>query len=344
MNLTNFRLNRLFLGIAPLVVAGTLSAQPGPSSAPIAVIGQEKIFEADLAPSMIPQMQHIRKQEFEAKKTALELLIGERLLEREAKSRGITTQELVEKEVNSRIPEPTDGEAEVLYMSQQNAQMPAMESILPQLKQRVRQLRLQAAHANFRKSLWRKYNAAVLMRPAALDVSYDPARVRGHADSPVRIVEFTDFQCPYCSRVQSVLAEVKKKYGDKVSIAVRDFPLRQIHPQAQQAAVASRCAGEQQKYWEYHDLLFANNSSLEEVSLVKYAAVLSLDEAKFKSCLGSGKFDAAIEKDFQDGRLLGVNGTPSFFVNGIPVVGTQGTAEFEKVIDAELAAIAAGAR
>jgi len=175
-------------------------------------------------------------------------------------------------------------------------------------------------------------------------VSFDPARLRGNPKSPVRIVEFTDFQCPYCSRVQSVLADVRKKYGDKVSVAVRDFPLRQIHPAAQQAAVASRCAGDQQKYWEYHDQLFANNSSLDEVSLVKYASVLSLDEAKFKACLASGRYDSAIENDFQDGRRLGVNGTPSFFVNGIPVVGTQGIAEFEKVIDAELAAIANGAR
>jgi predicted DsbA family dithiol-disulfide isomerase len=342
MTLSNFRLNRFLLGTFALVLAAAASAQTEPSSRPIAVIGEERIFEADLALIVIPQLPSIRKQEFDARKAALETMIGEKLIEREAKSRGITAQELVEKEVNARIAEPTDGEAEVFYLAQQNAQMPAMESILPQLKQRIRQLRLQAANAAFRRSLWRKHNAAILMRPAALEVARDPARIRGNPDSAVRIVEFTDFECPYCGRVQGVLEEVRKKYGDKVSIAVRDFPLRQIHARAQRAALASRCAGEQQKYWEYHDHLFAGNSSLEDAGLLKLATLLSLEESRFQKCLDSGKYEAAVEKDFQDGLRLGVNGTPSFFVNGIPVIGIQGIADFEKVIDAELAAIATG--
>ena len=342
MNLNNLLPTCLLLGFAASVLAGTDPSKPSPASRPLAVIGEDKIFEADIAPIVLPQMHNIRKQEFEVKKTALESLIGEKLLEREAKRRGITAQELLEKEVNSRIPEATTGEAEILYLSQEGAQMPAMEAILPQLKQRIRQLRLQAASAAYRKSLWPKYNAAILMRPIALEVSYDPSRLRGNPESAVRIVEFTDFQCPYCSRVQSLLSEVKAKYGEKVSIAVRDFPLRQIHPQAQRAAVASRCAGEQRKYWEYHDRLFAANASLEDSNLLKHANALSMDETRFRDCLDSGKYDAAIEKDFQDGLRLGVNGTPSFFVNGIPVVGIQGIADFERVIDAELAALAAG--
>ncbi len=128
------------------------------------------------------------------------------------------------------------------------------------------------------------------------------------------------------------------KYDGKVRLAYRDFPLQQIHPQAQMAAEASRCAAEQGKFWEYHDLLFANFGKLDKAALLEHARGLPLDEGRFESCLSSGKYKAEMQREGREGTAAGVNGTPAFFVNGVFLNGAQPAAAFEKVIDEELAA------
>src|SRR5262249_40324452 len=178
---------------------------------------------------------------------------------------------------------------------------------------------------------------------ARTDVSSDPARVRGDSTAPVTIIEFSDFQCPFCSKAYPIIKEVLAKYPGKVKLAFRDFPLRQLHPEAQSAAEAARCAGDQGKFWEYHDALFANPEMLNREALVARAQVLKLDVSVFESCLASGRFKAAIEEDIQAGTVARVNGTPAFFVNGIPLSGAQSLAVFEKTINEELLRIGARA-
>ncbi len=177
-----------------------------------------------------------------------------------------------------------------------------------------------------------------LLRPPRVEVAYDPARLRGSATAPVIIVEFSDFQCPYCRQVQPTLKNLLAKYEGQVSVAYRDFPLRGIHPQAQLAAEASRCAGEQGKFWEYHDLLFANLDKLNRAGLVEHARTLKLDEKQFDSCLSSAKYKAQIEEDLQEGMRAGVTGTPGFFINGIFLRGAKAQAAFERIIQTELSA------
>ena len=150
------------------------------------------------------------------------------------------------------------------------------------------------------------------------------------------IVEFSDYQCPYCHQVEATVKEVLTKYGDKVSLAYRDFPLSAIHSQAEISAEASRCALEQGKFWEYHDQLFTA-SKLEKDALIEYARNLKLDDKQFGSCLTSEKYKADIDKDLQAGRKAGVTGTPGFFINGIALSGAQGQDAFARVIDDELA-------
>ncbi len=127
------------------------------------------------------------------------------------------------------------------------------------------------------------------------------------------------------------------KYKGQVKLAYRDFPLRALHPQAQLAAEAGRCAEEQGKFWEYHDALLADQSKLDEAGLVKTAQTLELNEKSFETCLTGGKFKAQVEQDVQEGTKAGVNGTPGFFINGEFVNGTQTEGEFEKIIERELA-------
>ncbi len=160
---------------------------------------------------------------------------------------------------------------------------------------------------------------------------------RGPEDAAVTIVEFSDFQCPYCARFQEeTLPQILSEYGDQVRFVYRDFPLTSLHANALKAAEASECADDQGKYWEYHDLLFQNQTALDDESLKGYAASLELDAATFDDCLASGKYTQEVAKDLQDGTEAGVQGTPSFFVNGMPIRGAQPYQAFQAAIEAAL--------
>jgi len=168
----------------------------------------------------------------------------------------------------------------------------------------------------------------------------------GQADAPVTIVEFSDYQCPYCKRyATTVFPNLKRDYIDtgKVRYVFRDFPLTQIHPQAPKAHEAGHCAGEQDRYWDMHDLMFKNQKNLSVAELSGYAETLGLDVGSFDSCLESGRHVAAIKADTQAGAQAGVRGTPSFIIgksdsgdtiNGTIVRGAQPFTKFQQVIQA----------
>jgi protein-disulfide isomerase len=171
-----------------------------------------------------------------------------------------------------------------------------------------------------------------------VDVSVDDDPSLGPADAPVTIIEFSDFQCPYCSRFQTeTFPQIIQNYGDKVRFVYRDFPLTNLHQYALKAAEASECADDQGAYWKYHDLLFQNQSALDDASLKNYAASLGLDTAAFNQCLDSDSTMSEIQKDYQDGITAGVQGTPAFFVNGNLIEGAQPYSVFQAAIEAALA-------
>jgi protein-disulfide isomerase len=188
------------------------------------------------------------------------------------------------------------------------------------------------------KRLQERGGTQILLQPGKIRIAYDPARLRGSPQAPVVIVEFSDFQCPFCRKVQSTLKNLLEKYQGQVSLAYRDFPLRGLHSQAELAAEASRCAVEQGKFWEYHDLLFGNPDKLGRAGVAGLAQSLGLNEKQFEACLSSGKYTKQIEQDLQDGIRAGVEGTPGIFINGILLSGAQPEAAFEKIIRAELEA------
>jgi len=167
----------------------------------------------------------------------------------------------------------------------------------------------------------------------------DPdAHAKGDADAPVVIQEWSDFQCPFCSRFAlETLPSIMQTYVDtgKVRFEYHHFPLS-FHPQALKAAVASECAGEQSKFWEMHDKIFAGQATLADGSYATWAKELALDETKFSSCMSSGKFNSAIQQDMATGQAAGISGTPGFLINGKFVSGAQPFSVFEQVIDAEL--------
>ena len=174
------------------------------------------------------------------------------------------------------------------------------------------------------------------------DVSADDDSVLGDSKAPVTIIEFSDYQCPFCERFYTAtLPQIKTEYINtgKVKLVYRDFPLSSIHPQAEKAAEAAECAGEQNKYWEMHNKLFENQGALDTDSLKKYAQQIGLDSGKFNDCLDSGKMASEIAKDTADGTSYGVQGTPAFFINGQEISGAQPFESFKQIIDAELSKV-----
>ena len=172
-------------------------------------------------------------------------------------------------------------------------------------------------------------------RVVAASVDDDPAW--GPEDAPVTIIEFSDFQCPFCSRFfAQTYPQIKQEYEGEVRFVYRDFPLTSIHENAQKAGEAGECADDQGKFWDYHDLLFNNASALDVTSLKGYASQLGLDSGAFDQCLDSGKYTEEVQKDYQEGITYGVTGTPAFFINGVSIIGAQPYANFKAVIDAAL--------
>jgi protein-disulfide isomerase len=307
------------------------------SGEPVAVVAGQPIYEKDLLPGIQGQLQQLHNQEYQIENSALERLIEKKLLEAEAKKRGITVDELWKQEVDSKVTEPTAGEVEAFYLGRREFGNRPLAEVEAQVRAELKAAKSQKLRENFLKRLRDEAQVAVYLSPPRVEVSYDPARLRGSADAPVTIVEFSDYQCPYCRKAEATLDEVLAKYPGEVSLAYRDFPLRQIHPQAEMAAEAARCAGEQGKFWEYHDRLLTDPPKLDKASLLEDARGLGLDADKFGACLESGKFKAQVDADSQAGSRLGVSGTPTFFINGIFMTGAQPAEAYEKVIDAELA-------
>lgn len=169
-------------------------------------------------------------------------------------------------------------------------------------------------------------------------VSADNDPVKGLGGAPVTIIEFSDFECPYCARFfEQTLSQIEEKYikTGKVKLVFRDFPLP-FHRNAQKAHQAAECADEQDKFWEYHDLLFENYQSLSEENLKNYAESIGLNMTEFNECLNSEKMLSEVQKDLNDGSQYGVSGTPTFFINGIKLVGAQPYSAFEQIIEQEL--------
>jgi protein-disulfide isomerase len=161
--------------------------------------------------------------------------------------------------------------------------------------------------------------------------------VRGEKNAAVTIVEFSDFQCPFCKAATATMHQVMAQYAGKVRWVFRDFPIASLHPLANKAHEAARCAAEQGKFWEYHDLLFQRSPQLAPAELKQYARGLKLDGDAFDRCLEAGKYQPAVAADLEEGQRLGVSGTPAFFINGRLLAGAQPATAFQQIIDSELA-------
>src|SRR6266404_2316476 len=288
-------------GCAALVLAFQLASYGQSVREPIAIVDGQPIFDQDLASVAGPRLLEQRNQEYKIKSEALKTLIRKKLIEAEAKKKGITAEQLLDQEVNSKIPEPSDAEAKGYFLAIEDHTALSFDTVKRQVKQFIKNAEAQQIRDKYEQSLRAKADVSVLLQPPSVEVGYDSARVKGNPNAPVTIVEFADFQCPFCQKADATLKALLAKYDGRVKLAFLDFPLTEIHGQAGRAAEAARCAGEQGKFWEYHDNLLADPAKLDETSLIGRAQNLRLDESAFRSCLASGKFRHDIEANREQG-------------------------------------------
>jgi protein-disulfide isomerase len=257
-------------------------------------------------------------------------------LEKEAKKRGITVDQLLKAEVTDKVGEIPDKEIEDFYI--QNKDRLAghtLEELKAPIRQQMFARKSSIYRTNFVDRLKSAADIKILMEPPRVEVSIDDDPMKGDKNAAVTIIEFTDYQCPFCGRARPTVKQLISDYGNKIHYVLRDFPL-DFHPYAKKAAEAADCAGDQGKYWDYSDLLWQNQRALEVSDLKKYAGQLKLDQKKFDTCLDSGQFTAEVSKDQADGLKAGVNGTPTFFINGQMLSGALPIDKFKEVIDEEL--------
>ncbi len=318
--------------------APATAASAGANSGKLAAkIGRAEITVAELDRRAAGKLVRLKTQEYEIRKQTLDELIDEQLLSEEATKQGITRDELEAKEIAAKAVEPSDEEAKAYFDKNPPRGGVEFDKVKDRVKAFMKRQAEQDARTALISGLREGAGVEVLLEPLRFDVSMDNDPTYGNKDAPITIVEFSDFQCPYCSRVNDALTQVKEAYGDKISLTFRDFPLP-MHPEAPKAGEASHCADEQGKFWEYHDKLFENQRALKDEDLKSYAGTLGLDAAAFATCLDSGKYAEDIEKDKADGEMAGVSGTPAFFINGVFLNGARPFEQFKEVIDAELKA------
>ena len=278
------------------------------------------------------------QREFTSLYLGVDDVISEMLMKREAEKRGVTVDALYEQEVMSKVSDPTDSEVAEVYEANKDQIPVALEQAAPYLK---RQMVMQRATEMLRSFVDQAKSKADVRWaiPAPdlphFDVEGGNSPESGPKDAKVTIIEFSDFECPYCSRAAKLLDRLKELYPNKIRVIFRAFPLSQ-HTKARGAARAALCAHEQGKFWPYHDLLFANAPALGEAELKKYATTVGLDAKAFETCLSSDRPEAAVKEDEQAGRKLSLDGTPGIFMNGMKLVGVLPLPLMQALVDKEL--------
>lgn len=279
------------------------------------------------------------RQVYEAQKQALDRRINDTLIIAEANKKNIGPEVIIRTEITEKLKTPTEAEIAKFYeenKSQINGDLASTRNAIAEYLQEQQQQKLEQELAT-RLRAGAKLQI-FLKEPAApvFNVPIGRGVARGDLNSPVKIVEFTDFQCSACGGMYPVIEEVLKSYGDRVYFEIRHFPLRSIHEHAFEAAQAAAAANAQGKFWPYIDLLFKNQTSLDTESLKKFATQVGLDRARFDADLASGKFAADIRRDIEEGETYGIEGTPTIFINGV-VLTTLSADALREAIDKQFA-------
>ena len=270
---------------------------------------------------------------YEEKAQAIDELVNERILADGAKQAGQTPEAFLEAQTLALGP-VADAEIKAFFDENVSRLPPGstLEDLAPRIKAHLESQRSEKVSENLRAAA----KLTVMLEPPRANIdATGPSR--GPADAPVVIISFSDFQCPFCKRVEPTVDAVLAKYPTQVRQVFRHLPLDALHPHARPAAIASVCAEQQGKFWEYRAKLFENQQALGDEDLDKYATAVGLDTTAFKACQKSPEAAQRVQVDADVARTNGISGTPAFFINGILISGARPLEDFEKWIDRELA-------
>jgi len=310
----------------------------GAATDKIASVGARAISRGELEDKVRAKLIEIDNERYEALKEGLDEMIAEELVKQEAKDRGITVDALEKAEIDDKLTPPADEQIQKLYDDNKaQLQGKTLDEIKPQILQYLQGQQKQERLTAYIEELKKKHKTAVLLRPPLVEVATAGRPERGGGPkAPITIVEFSDYQCPFCKRAEDSVNKVMQTYGNKIRLVYRDYPLP-MHPMARPASEAAACANAQGKFWEYHQKLFDNQAALSDDKIKQLAKDVGLDDAKFDDCLKQKPFKDKIDQDVADGGKVGVNGTPAFFINGRMIDGAQPVEKFKEIIDEELA-------
>lgn len=336
--------------ILPTALLATSTALSGNEAGPSQVVGTAKgieITQEQLEEAVRQELQRLEleRRQFEAQQKHKKQSILERILQQmlvdemiglEAAARQISREEIIAAEVDGKVEEASDEEADRFYEDNKARLRGSKEDLLPQIKNHLLQQRRQQMYQAFVAKLEESYQPEVKLEPLRFPVESEGFPSQGPPDAPVVLVEFSDFQCPYCERFSKTVQQVMNEYGGKVRRVFRQFPIANIHPQALKAAEASLCASDQEKFWEMYELLFESPQKLSVLELKEKAEALELDREIFEQCLDSGKYERRVQEDLVAGASLGVTGTPASFVNGRFLNGAVPFDRLARIIEEEL--------
>jgi protein-disulfide isomerase len=279
---------------------------------------------------------------YEAKKGVLEEFVFNKMVEAEAAKKKISADEFLKKEIEGKIKEVKEKEVDEFYKNvklqyERNGKVapPLNDAVKGQIKQQLSMKASMERREALNEELLKKNKVVYALQQPRMEVEKGNLPVKGSDSAPITIVEFSDYQCPYCKKGSDTMKDVLKKYGSKVQYYFRDYPLS-FHERGKPAANAARCASDQGKFWQFHDQLFDDQKKLSDEDFIAAGKKLGLDMAKFEPCVKESQQMAAVEKDIQDGENAGVSGTPAYFINGIFLSGALPMKKFEEVINAEL--------
>ncbi len=328
----------LLVGVfaAPLLLVAASAASndvcPTPDNAVLEINGS-KLTLTDLERKDPQLLFAARSSYYEAQKKAIDGYVDQYLLDEQAKAENLTVDQLLDKHVNSTIAKDPSEEALRVYYEGVDTALP-YEAVRPQIVESLRQRRIAKAKAAYMHSLRSKSQVAVLLAAPRAQIELKDAALRGPQTAPIVVVEYADYECPYCQQAQPQLDKLESAYRGKIAFVFKDMPLP-MHAHAEKAAEATRCAEQQGKYWEYHDALFARKQ-LDDAGLKSAAHELKLDEGAFDKCLQSGATAAGIRTSSQEAQALGVQGTPTLFINGKPYSGALSFDKLQAAIEEEL--------
>ncbi|MFZ1050056.1 MAG: thioredoxin domain-containing protein [Candidatus Sulfotelmatobacter sp.] len=323
------------LGLGIALCAFSIPAIGQDSSSVVAEIAGQKVTADELEQKEAGKLLQAKYKYYLAERDALEQFIDDQLLEMQAKKEGVTLDELFKRHVAIHVPEPTEDQLRFYYEGVQTDE--PYETARPNIIDTVHQLRTKKARDAYIAELRAQYGVVVELNQPSAHVEVANAPRLGPESAPVQIIEFADYECPYCQKVNEDLNRLREQFGNQVSVVYKDFPLP-MHPLAPRAAEAAHCAGAQGKFWEFHDALF-QTKRLQTSDLKQQARTLKLDTARFDQCLDGGEEIAVVKKDAQEGQRLGLQGTPSFFINGHFMSGAIGFMKLRDTVLQELGAV-----